>query len=100
MLNIERATIDQYPMFCLFSEEILQSDNAMWFSPDSEHLLFASFDDTDVSTYFMSMYEEMDNKYVLNRPLAYPKVVYGFLSVVLLLLLFTGIKVTLCFTEQ
>ena len=62
-----------YPIVFI-SEEILQSDNAIWFAPDGNHLLYARFDDTHVQTYEMTLYGDMADKYVFNRHLKYPKV--------------------------
>ncbi|XP_052813264.1 dipeptidyl peptidase 4-like isoform X1 [Mya arenaria] len=57
----------------LYEEEILQSDSAMWFSPNGRHLAYATFDDRDVSSYDMSLYGDMVHEYVITARLPYPK---------------------------
>ena len=39
-------------------------------------MLYASFDESDVNTYVMTIYGDMDNEneYVVNQHIAYPKV--------------------------
>lgn len=46
----------------------------MWFSPDGRYLLYAAFDDRDVSTYDITIYGDMTEAYVRSTYLAYPKV--------------------------
>lgn len=58
----------------ILSEEILGQDNAIWWSPDGQYFLFASFNDTDIGRYHLTYYGDMTEEYVEDRKLLYPKV--------------------------
>ncbi|KAL4217252.1 Inactive dipeptidyl peptidase 10 [Mactra antiquata] len=57
----------------VYEEEILSSDNAIWFSPDGRYVLYASFDDREVFTYEMTKYGNLNEPYSQIKPLVYPK---------------------------
>ncbi|XP_053385906.1 dipeptidyl peptidase 4-like isoform X1 [Mercenaria mercenaria] len=57
----------------VYEEEILSSDNALWFSPEGTYLLYAAFDDRDVYSYELSIYGDMAQTYVMSKILPYPK---------------------------
>lgn len=56
----------------LYEEEILSSNNAIWWAPDGFKFCFASFNDNQVGTYSYQVYEDKLNPITLN--LKYPKV--------------------------
>ncbi|CAH1394160.1 unnamed protein product [Nezara viridula] len=55
----------------LYQEEIFKDDVAFWFSPDSSHLAYASFDDTLVSEVSIPTYVSQAQEGVVTIP--YPK---------------------------
>ncbi|XP_063230556.1 inactive dipeptidyl peptidase 10-like [Bacillus rossius redtenbacheri] len=55
----------------LYEEEILRSGGALWFSPDGQYLLFASFNDSAVGELRYPWYGGL--KYPAVRTLRYPK---------------------------
>lgn len=60
-----------------FSEEVLGSGSALWFSPDGTSLAFAKFDDTDVKTASYFHYGEpgrLESQYSVTVNIRYPKV--------------------------
>lgn len=57
----------------LYEEEVLLTDNAIWWSPDGSGIVYARFDDTYVQKYDMTIYGPLKNKYVENRRLPYPR---------------------------
>ncbi|KAL4217433.1 Inactive dipeptidyl peptidase 10 [Mactra antiquata] len=57
----------------LYEEEIIMSDNAIWWSPDSHYFLYASFNDSMIGLYDLTYYGAMTNVYVTNKKLLYPK---------------------------
>ena len=56
------------------SEEILMTDNAIWWSPEGKHFLYAVFNDTVVQRYDLAYYGDPSNQYLDNKRLSYPKV--------------------------
>jgi Dipeptidyl peptidase IV (DPP IV) N-terminal region len=61
----------------MFAEEVLGSNDAMWFSPDGSKLAFATFDDTSVKIMSFPYYGQADNlsfQYSVNINIHYPKV--------------------------
>ncbi|KAJ7454055.1 dipeptidyl aminopeptidase [Mycena galericulata] len=44
----------------VYEEEVLYDDRAMWWSPDSSHLVFLTFDDTAVDEYSFPIYDRTD----------------------------------------
>ena len=58
----------------LFAEEILSSDNALWWSPNGTRVLYGHFDETEVYRYDLAFYGDMSESYVDNRRIPYPKV--------------------------
>lgn len=61
----------------MMTEEILSSDNALWWSPDGTYLCYAVFNDTQVRRFTYMEYGEYDSAYTDSRPIAYPKVILG-----------------------
>ncbi|KAH3751812.1 dipeptidyl peptidase 4-like [Dreissena polymorpha] len=57
----------------VYEEEILRSNSAFWFSPDGSYILYASFDDRDVMTYEIAMYDATGDEFGRTEHLAYPK---------------------------
>ena len=60
-----------------FPEEILSSDHAVWWSPDSRHLAYLSFNDTEVQTFAFDTYGYDANpakQYSNSTKIRYPKV--------------------------
>ena len=63
--------------FCFFTEEILKSNRAIWWSPDGNMLCFATFNDSKVGTYFYNWYgshNDSTNVMAQLRSVRYPKV--------------------------
>ncbi|BFZ22013.1 hypothetical protein BsWGS_25052 [Bradybaena similaris] len=60
----------------VYEEEILGADNAIWWSPQSTYLLYASFNDTRVPKFHFPMYGQMNNPYTEDQDIAYPKAGY------------------------
>ena len=63
-------------MFLLVTEEILKSPNALWFSPDTQFLLYACFNDSEVGELKYPWYGRIQERlrYPQIRMLRYPKV--------------------------
>ncbi|KAK2552559.1 Prolyl endopeptidase FAP [Acropora cervicornis] len=59
------------------SEEVLNSDHALWFSPDSRFLAYIQFNDTSVRWYQFPWYGNRKNAYTSLRKIAYPKPGYS-----------------------
>ena len=57
-----------------FSEEVLASDHALWWSPNSQKLLYGGFDDTFVKSYSFPKYGDAENQYDTIETIRYPKV--------------------------
>jgi hypothetical protein len=60
----------------LYSERILQSDRAAWFSPEGSRLAFVSFDDTKVASIAYpkyGSYDDPNNIYPEVSSIRYPK---------------------------
>ncbi|GFN99846.1 inactive dipeptidyl peptidase 10-like [Plakobranchus ocellatus] len=60
----------------VYEEEILGSNNAVWWSTESSYLLYASFDDSPVPTYFYTEYGHLGEAYTNQVKIAYPKAGY------------------------
>lgn len=61
-----------------FTEEVLASASALWFSPDGRHLAFATFNDTNVKDIEIPKYGSpgnMKDQYPKEIKIKYPKVV-------------------------
>ncbi len=56
------------------TEEIISSNSALWWSPDSTKLLFGAFDDNDVGIYSFTKYGDKENQYDTIVSIPYPKV--------------------------
>ena len=56
------------------AEEVLSDDHALWWSPDSESLLFVGFDDTGVHPYSFPIYGNQEELYDSIETISYPKV--------------------------
>ncbi|OQV12471.1 Dipeptidyl peptidase 4 [Hypsibius exemplaris] len=59
----------------LYEEEILSSDHAVWWSPDSRYLAYLEFNDTKVETFSFETYggDSLTQQYVNNTKIRYPK---------------------------
>lgn len=68
------STMQIYCFNHIFTEEVLSQDNAIWWAPDGNHFLFASFNDSLIGLYDLTYYGDMKNQYVENKRLLYPKV--------------------------
>lgn len=60
----------------VYEEEVLGTDNAIWWSTESSYILYASFDDSPVPTFYYSEYGELSNAYTTQIKIAYPKAGY------------------------
>ena len=61
----------------VIAEEIINSNSAMWFSPDAKKLAFATFNDTNVDTMNFPLYGRPGDaafQYPLQQSIKYPKV--------------------------
>lgn len=56
----------------VYEEEILNADQAVWWSPDDTKMVFARFDDTQVEPYYLSKYTT-NNEYPPMSSIKYPK---------------------------
>ena len=65
------------PFLSLSTEEVLNSDHALWFSPDSRYLAYVQFNDTSVNWYQFPWYGDRKNAYTSLRQIAYPKPGYS-----------------------
>lgn len=61
----------------VYQEEVLNSDHALWFSPDSRFLAYIQFNDTSVRWYQFPWYGNRKNAYTSLRKIAYPKPGYS-----------------------
>ena len=79
--NISRLLFDNlhsYIRFVFFStEEVLNSDHALYFSPDSQFLAYIQFNDSKVNWYQFPWYGDRKNAYTTIRKIAYPKPGYS-----------------------
>lgn len=57
----------------VYQEEVLNSDHALWFSPDSRYLAYIQFNDTPVTWYQFPWYGSSKDSYTTIRKIAYPK---------------------------
>ncbi|XP_059144564.1 dipeptidyl peptidase 4-like isoform X2 [Physella acuta] len=57
----------------VYEEEILATDNAIWWSPLSSYLLYATFNDTQVHKFHYTIYGDMMETYTTEEKIAYPK---------------------------
>ncbi|XP_060571687.1 dipeptidyl peptidase 4-like isoform X1 [Ruditapes philippinarum] len=57
----------------VFEEEILFTDNAIWWSPSGHYFAFASFNDSEIGLFDLTYYGDLKNQYVENKKLLYPK---------------------------
>ena len=56
------------------TEEVLSADFALWWSGDSQRLLFASFNDTLVGIFEFPIYGPPEDQYTDIEAISYPKV--------------------------
>ncbi|XP_073987647.1 inactive dipeptidyl peptidase 10-like isoform X2 [Rhodnius prolixus] len=56
----------------IYQEEIFKSDEAFWFSPDSNYILYATFNDTDVGKISLTKFSSKEN-YPKMQTVSYPK---------------------------
>lgn len=59
------------------TEEVLNSDHALWFSPKGKYLAYIQFNDTQVNWYQFPWYGPSSNAYTSIRKIAYPKPGYA-----------------------
>jgi len=61
--------------FCLFvlTEEVLNSDHALYFSKDGKYLTYVQFDDSDVKDFVFSWFGPASEEYITQHKIAYPK---------------------------
>ena len=59
------------------TEEVLNSNHALWFSPDGRYLAYIQFNDTLVNWYQFPWYGNRKNSYTTIRSIAYPKPGYS-----------------------
>ncbi|KAI9021768.1 dipeptidyl peptidase IV N-terminal region-domain-containing protein [Phycomyces nitens] len=57
----------------VYEEEIFATNFAFWWSPDSSHLAFLRFNETDVPEYTMQLYTASDKSYPDEIKIKYPK---------------------------
>lgn len=57
----------------VYEEEILGQNYAIWWSPDGQYFLFATFNDSQIGLFDLTYYGDMTNQYVTNKKLLYPK---------------------------
>lgn len=65
----------------LIAEEVFRSAVAMWYSPDGQHLAFATFNDTvvkDMAYFYYGVPGAFENQYPTQVKLKYPKVKFYF----------------------
>lgn len=78
-------------MFCVFSEDVLSSPKAMWSSPDGTHLIYATFNDSNVGTVTYpwfpmatglgdSVGAQRVSNFPSSRTVRYPRVSYGIVT--------------------
>ena len=59
------------------TEEVLNSDHALWFSPEGKYLAYVQFNDTQVNWYQFPWYGPSSNEYTSIQKIAYPKPGYA-----------------------
>ena len=70
--------LPSYIRFVFFStEEVLNSDHALYFSPDGQFLAYIQFNDSKVNWYQFPWYGDRKNAYTTIRKIAYPKPGYS-----------------------
>nr|XP_058945915.1 dipeptidyl peptidase 4-like [Pocillopora verrucosa] len=57
----------------VYQEEVLNSDHALYFSPEATYIAFIQFDDTQVILYQFPWYGDKKDSYTSIRKIAYPK---------------------------
>ncbi|EHN00160.1 Ste13p [Saccharomyces cerevisiae x Saccharomyces kudriavzevii VIN7] len=57
----------------IYEEEVLASDKAIWWAPDDSKAVFARFNDTNVDDIQLNHYTNMDEPYLSNSRIKYPK---------------------------
>ncbi|KAK3791198.1 hypothetical protein RRG08_047106 [Elysia crispata] len=60
----------------VYEEEVLASNNAIWWSTESSHILYATFDDSPVPTFYFPEYGKLSEAYTEQYKIAYPKAGY------------------------
>lgn len=63
--------------FFFSTEEVLNSDHALYFSPDGQFLAYIQFNDSKVNWYQFPWYGDRKNAYTTIRKIAYPKPGYS-----------------------
>ncbi|KAG1053188.1 hypothetical protein G6F43_004716 [Rhizopus delemar] len=57
----------------VYEEDVFGSDIAMWWSPDSTHLAYLRFDETNVPDYHLQYYTQQNKSYPEEITIKYPK---------------------------
>lgn len=57
----------------VYEEEIIQTNNAIWWSPTGRYFLYAVFNDSEVRRFDLTYYGEPNQQYLDSHPIAYPK---------------------------
>ncbi|GFS11118.1 inactive dipeptidyl peptidase 10-like [Elysia marginata] len=60
----------------VYEEEVLASNNAIWWSTGSSYILYATFDDSPVPTFHYTEYGKLAEPYTSQIKIAYPKAGY------------------------
>ena len=61
-------------ILCWYTEEVLATNYALWWSPDGQQLLYLSLNDTLVTEFMFPIYGLSTNRYTEIDAIAYPKV--------------------------
>ncbi|XP_052674491.1 dipeptidyl peptidase 4-like isoform X7 [Crassostrea angulata] len=57
----------------VYEEEIISSDNALWWSPEGDKVLYAVFNDSRVRRYYYPYYGQESDAYGTDKRIYYPK---------------------------
>ncbi|RUS77449.1 hypothetical protein EGW08_014787, partial [Elysia chlorotica] len=57
----------------VYEEEVLASNNAIWWSTQSSYILYATFDDTPVPRFYFPVYGPLNEAYTKLYNISYPK---------------------------
>lgn len=69
--------------FVIFSEEILNEDHALWWSPSGRKMCYATFNDSEVKPFQLALYGEDKNLYTNVENIRWPKVSKTFLPLLI-----------------
>lgn len=80
MQNVTRVTFDGSATIFngkpdwVYEEEVFARDYALWWSPDSTHIAYLRFNETNVPEFHLQYYTTSNNSYPDEVALKYPKV--------------------------